>query len=166
MVARSVNQMLEQGLLLLGELTPDDYVHINAPHFSSSIGAHYRHILDHVEILIQGMQNGCVNYDARCRDVAVETCLETAKGKTKSLLSEWDTINDGQMTDKVDVVCKVCYDEEDSPKVNSTVGREAMFTSIHGVHHFALIKVMCQLRGLQMGNVFGVAPATVAHQQK
>lgn len=161
-----MNQMLEQGLLLLGKLTPDDYVHVDQPHFSSSIGAHYRHILDHVEILIQGIQNGCVNYDARCREVAVETCLQTAKEKTSSLLSQWEVLGDSQMTDSIDVVCKVCYEEGDSPKVGSSVGREAMFASIHGVHHFALIKVMCQLRGLQMGSVFGVAPATVAYQQK
>ncbi len=166
MVERSVNQMLEQGLLLLGELSSDDYVYVNTPHFTSSIGAHYRHILDHVEILIDGMQSGCVNYDARCRDVAVETCLQTAKEKTNSLLAQWDALDSGQMVDTVDVVSKVCYDETESPKVSSSVGREAMFASIHGVHHFALIKVMCQLRGLKMENAFGVAPATVAYQKK
>lgn len=161
-----MNQMLEQGLLLLGELDQGDYVHVNVPHFSSSIGAHYRHILDHVEVLIRGMQDGCVDYDARSRDVDVETCLQSAKEKTSSLLLEWQAFGHGKMTESVDVVCKVCYDDEDSPRVASSVGREAMFASIHGVHHFALIKVMCQLRGLQMENVFGVAPATVAFQQK
>jgi len=157
--------MLEQGLQFLAELTPADYVKVDEPLFTASIGGHYRHILDHVEMLLTGMQDGCVNYDSRYRDLQVEQCLDTAKQKTSDLLLKWSAACSGRMEENVDVVSKVCYDESDSPKVISSIGREAMFASIHGVHHFALIKVMCNVRGLELTNVFGVAPATVAHQQ-
>jgi len=166
MVERSVTEMLEQGLDFLEELKPEDYVAINAPHFTASIGGHYRHILEHVEVLLNGIKNGCVNYDSRGRDLNVEQCLETAKAKTSDLLKQWQMIDAEQMARSVDVISKVSYNETESPQVKSSVGREAMFTSIHGVHHFALIKVMCQLRGLQLESAFGVAPATVAHQEK
>ena len=166
MVERSVTEMLEQGLGFLGELKPDDYTTVNEPHFTASIGGHYRHILEHVEVLLNGLDDGCVNYDSRGRDLTVEQCLETAKAKTTDLLTRWNAISSDRMAESVDVISKVSYNEADSPAVKSSIGREAMFTSIHGVHHFALIKVMCQLRGLEMEGAFGVAPATVAHQEK
>lgn len=165
MVERSVTEMLEQGLEFLTELGQEEYVQVNEPYFTSSIGAHYRHVLDHVEVLINGLEDGCVNYDSRCRDQNVEACLDAAKDKTSSLLEKWQKLDNTRMTENVEVISKVSYEEEESPKVASSVGREAMFASIHGVHHFALIKVMCHLRGLQMENEFGVAPATVAYQE-
>ncbi|KAF9335469.1 hypothetical protein BGZ91_010489 [Linnemannia elongata] len=50
----------------------------------------------------------------------------------------------------------------------STFGRELWFCSLHAVHHFAMIKVICAEFGMPLTEGFGVAPSTLksrmAHQ--
>ncbi|KAG0298358.1 hypothetical protein BGZ96_000072 [Linnemannia gamsii] len=50
----------------------------------------------------------------------------------------------------------------------STFGRELWFCSLHAVHHFAMIKVICAEFGMPLTEGFGVAPSTLKsrmHQQ-
>ena len=163
MVERSVTEMLEQGLRFLDELVLEDYVGREEMVFGASIGSHYRHILDHVEMILRGAGEGAVNYDARYRDVRVEECLDAARAKTQVLLEAWGNLREEKMAEAIEVVSQVSYREEGAARVGSSVGREAMFATIHGVHHFALIGVICRLRGPEVKEAFGLAPSTVAH---
>ncbi|KAK3847404.1 MAG: hypothetical protein J3R72DRAFT_431333 [Linnemannia gamsii] len=43
----------------------------------------------------------------------------------------------------------------------STFGRELWFCSLHAVHHFAMIKVICAEFGMPLTEGFGVAPSTL-----
>ncbi|KAF9933040.1 hypothetical protein FBU30_006716 [Linnemannia zychae] len=43
----------------------------------------------------------------------------------------------------------------------STFGRELWFCSLHAVHHFAMIKVICAEFGMSLTEGFGVAPSTL-----
>ncbi|KAF9087788.1 hypothetical protein BGX23_007862 [Mortierella sp. AD031] len=46
----------------------------------------------------------------------------------------------------------------------STFGRELWFCSLHAVHHFAMIKVICAEFGMPLTEGFGVAPSTLKNR--
>jgi len=162
--------MLEQGLRFLDEVNEDDYAAANEAVYGASIGSHYRHVLDHVEVLLGGLQEEAeprlVDYDRRIRDRAVEEEISAAQAKTEKLLEEWKRLEEREMEDELKVVSKVSYKGRSSATVKSSVGREAMYATIHAVHHFALIGVICHLRGVEMKEGFGVAPSTVAYEDQ
>lgn len=166
MAAHSVSEMLEQGLRFLGELTEEQYSQRCPKVYNASIGGHYRHTIDHVEVLLDGIGGDVINYDVRQRDEAVETSLDAAKSKTSELLKRWSQLELKQMHDKLQVICKVSYKGCSSAEVASTIGREAMYVTIHAVHHFALIGVICNILGIPMKEGFGIAPSTIDHEQK
>jgi len=170
MARQSVTEMLEQGLRFLDEVGQADYVSKNEAVYGASIGSHYRHILDHVEVLLGGLSQEdeprLVDYDQRIRDRAVEEELPAAKAKTERLLADWKKLDERDMEDELKVASKVSYKGRSSATVKSSIGREAMYATIHAVHHFALIGVICRLRGVEMNEGFGVAPSTVAYEEK
>lgn len=47
----------------------------------------------------------------------------------------------------------------------TTFGRELWFCSLHAVHHFAMIKVICGEFGMPLTEGFGLAPSTVKSRQ-
>lgn len=47
----------------------------------------------------------------------------------------------------------------------SSLGRELQFLSSHTLHHYALIKLLLDDTGLDLGPEFGVAPSTLAWQR-
>jgi hypothetical protein len=49
--------------------------------------------------------------------------------------------------------------------VASTIGRELVSVASHAVHHFALLHSHCVQNGIPIGENFGRAPATVAHER-
>lgn len=166
-LTQSVSEMLEQGICFLDSITDVDYTEQNPEAYDASIGGHYRHVIDHVMVLLESLADQRVNYDHRKRDEGIESCREIAKARTQELLTQWNTLTEDQMGDAIDVVGKVSYGGGDaSATVQSTLGREAMYVVIHGVHHFALIGVVCHLRGIAMPQGFGVAPSTVEHKRK
>lgn len=166
-LTQSVSQMLSEGIKFLDSLTDADYSDKNPEVYNASIGGHYRHVIDHVVVLLAGLADQRVNYDKRQRDEGVENDRILARAKTQELLDVWNELKESQMADVIDVIGKVTYGGGDASScVQSTLGREAMYVVIHGVHHFALIGVICNLRGIPMPEGFGIAPSTVEHQKK
>jgi len=166
MAFHSVSEMLEQSLLFLNEMNTFHYTQTCPQAYGASIGAHYRHVIDHVEILINGIDKGLIDYDNRQRDKTTETDLSAAIEKTSTILKRWNQITPEQLDTPLQVISKVSYKREESAQVTSSLGREAMYSTIHAVHHFALIGVMCELLEIPISQGFGIAPSTLAHQQK
>ena len=71
-------EIIAQAKLYLGGLSEQAYQTISTPHFSSSAGAHMRHILDHYLALKVGVVSGTVNYNKRHRYSEVENSPEIA----------------------------------------------------------------------------------------
>lgn len=166
MLSKSVIEMLNQGIMLLDSVSEEQYCEKSAAAYNASLGGHYRHVIDHLSVLIDGLKDGVVNYDKRQRAVGIETKIDVAKAKTQELLGQWILISEEEMQRPIEVVSKVSYADGEGTSVMSTVGREAMYVVIHGVHHYALIGVMCHLLGVELPAGFGVAPSTVAHEKK
>lgn len=68
---------LKQGAALIDQLSSDQYSERVGHCFNSSVGQHFRHILDHYDCLIHGLDAGQgdgsrIDYDSRQRDPEIE----------------------------------------------------------------------------------------------
>ena len=163
-------EAMDQGICLLNNLTDEQYVDVPHEYVSSSIGQHFRHILDLYQAVLQptrlcglqGSQTPLLNYDHRRRGASVETCRTTAidemnaiKRQLKRRASEPDRA--------VSVKTEVCLDNARSVALDSTLARELAFASCHATHHYALAAVIARLQGAEPDSAIGLAPATASH---
>jgi hypothetical protein len=159
-----MSQILEQGILLLDSLSDQQYVQPIPEAFSSGIGGHYRHSLEHFLPLLHNEQIDVIDYDARARDRQIETDRAFALQATRDCLDKVKQLQTGNLNRTVQVRCSVCEDAE-SPLVPSSFSREIMYAVIHAVHHYALIRVMCNLLDVPQPEGFGMAPSTLRYQK-
>ena len=68
----SAIEILRQGETLLLRLDDEKYTRRLPAVFTSAIGGHYRHCLDHFDCLLSGVAAGEVDYDHRRRDPRIE----------------------------------------------------------------------------------------------
>lgn len=152
--------VLRQGERLLRHLDDAAYRHRTELVFSSTIGAHVRHALDHYTCLLDGLESGRVDYEPRRRDPLIET-------ERLAALREIDRICRGIETERrlvPDHRLLVHGGATDHPEWSvTTVRRELEFALSHTVHHYALVAVICGLLGIRVEPGFGVAPSTLRY---
>ncbi len=152
--------LLDQGLSFLEDLLPSEFSYVEPPLFHSSIGAHFRHVIDHYDAFISGVLPLKIDYDSRNRDLALETDLDICKTKILSLSSQLN----GMVLEDRDVF--VSSNVRDSVMyAASTFSRELKFLESHTVHHFALIAFIGRYLGKEIPQEFGVAPSTLVYQR-
>src|ERR1043165_118952 len=83
---QAANEVLLQGLTLLFEIGDNTYARTAEAPFHASIGTHYRHVLEHFRSLIQGLRANEVNYDARERNVRLQSEVSYASIATCDIL--------------------------------------------------------------------------------
>lgn len=155
-----------QGEQLL--LTLDDFSYATPlpEAFDASIGAHYRHHLDHVDAWLYPKEEGIMDYDARERDPRLEMDKGAARTKTLAQAAACERLAADRMNQPVLVRCSVAASEGNpAPLVASSFGREAVNVVLHAVHHYAIIRMMCRIRNIPLPDAFGVAPATIQYRR-
>ncbi|MCC5834934.1 MAG: hypothetical protein JJU20_09400 [Opitutales bacterium] len=156
-------ETLRQGAELL-ELLSDSLYRERIPDvYDASIGGHYRHCLEHFQNLVT--EGDHLDYDARKRDPVLETDREQALQTTFALLDQLEQMEAKGLARSVKLRCRVSCLDDGSPWVDTTLAREAVYAVVHAVHHYALIGVICRMRGLELPSGFGVAPSTVKYRQ-
>lgn len=129
----------------------------------SPIGVHFRHVFDHYHAFFAGLATGEIDYDARARQVPVETdralALATALGFRRDLERLPATL--GARRVRV-TVRSVAGHAEEPDWSESTIKRELQFLVSHTVHHYALIKELLRRAEVEVSDGFGVAPSTLA----
>ncbi len=160
----AIEQILEQGQYLVTTLKQEQYDLPVREAFGATIGAHYRHSLEHFQAVLDVDAEGVIDYDARARDEEIEKDKEAALRATKKLLAACRSL-DVKVHDPVAVRCAVTAEGEDSPLVTSSYERECMYVIVHAIHHYALIACMCQLIDVPVPSGFGMAPSTQRHQR-
>lgn len=134
----------------------DDRAYSDQPGGESSIGAHIRHNLEFVNELLNGIAERRVDYNARRRDVRIETDREYAIEQISFACRRLDTLT-FELLEKLLVV----RSEIDLEIWHtSSVSREIEFLHSHTVHHYALVARLIAKAGIQTGSGFGVAPST------
>lgn len=151
---------LEEGLALLKLLLPSQYTLGFKPAFHSTIGAHFRHVLEHYRCFIDQLSSNEICYDKRQRDQDLEVDFAYAENTIKVLINDLK----GLLNIDLNRSC-VLTDQQATEAVNTTVYRELLFLQSHTMHHYAIIGAMTRSFGATPAEDFGVAIATRFHQQ-
>ncbi len=141
------------------------YAWTQAPAFPSTIGAHVRHLLDHVEALIEGLLNGRVEYDRRLRGVPEECDRQAGLERLRRIQVHIESLIKTP-ADTALTVEQIVDPSEAPVELQSTALRETVFVHHHAVHHAAMIAVQLRAAGVAPAEAFGIAPATLAAQQQ
>lgn len=165
-VLEAAISILEQGRILLRNLTAEDYSRRLPAAFNATIGGHFRHCLDHFVSIQRSLRNCVVNYDQRDRDQKIETDQEHALNQTHRLVKLFQTVDIELLNSPVITVCKVNHCSSETQSAPSTLRRELMYAVAHAVHHFALIAVMANIMDIGIPGEFGIAPSTLVHQNE
>lgn len=154
---------LQQARDLVSRLSDEVYARTGHPVFGSGVGAHVRHVLDHYSKLLAGLPGGRIDYDAREREVAIETERAAALDRLDAIMAGLRELQ--QAPDRAIEVKMDCGDQSDVQRwwSQSTIRRELQFLISHTVHHYALIRLILKIQGIDAGPQFGVAPSTLRH---
>lgn len=161
----ALQESLEQELGLLGTLSPEQYRAPAEGYFSSSVGMHLRHNLDHFEAFFNGLELREVDYESRSRETRVEDIPGLAEGAIRDYM---DQLN--RLATSEDISLRVREESEAGSKerrwLDSSLGRELQFLLGHTVHHNAIIAMIVDRHGIQLPEGFGVAPSTQRHEAR
>lgn len=155
-VVQQINHVLEQ-------LEPHEYRRQLPEYEGSTLGQHFRHILEFFQCLEQGIQSGIVDYAARERNLLYEDnpgLTASAFGSFAETLPSLDTFEI--------VNVRAEFGGQERPSYASTVGRELMFVYDHAIHHLAIIKIglLCHFPHVQADKDLGVSPSTIKARAK
>jgi hypothetical protein len=164
LLIHTLDQVLEQGVSLLLALD-DEHYKTQTKNNSATIGAHYRHCLDHFERLLEGVPKGVIDYDARKRDQDIEIIRDAAMVRTHELRKSARALDTEILPRSIQIRCAFSGDDGGAPDVISTIEREIMFCISHAIHHYALIGMLCRSMEVRLPEEFGVAPSTLKYRQ-
>ncbi len=126
---------------------------------SGSVGAHVRHVLDHVAALIEPRTDGLIDYDTRCRQTLVEQHQPTAIAELRRLaFALWHVPEADEP--RVRRLSAVVSDDGRRTETPTLFGRELVFVLSHTVHHQAIIALLLASEGRRTHARFGLAPST------
>lgn len=147
------------------------------PIVKASIGQHYRHSTDHMELPIliahSEIQNGDIHYDLRVRGGTLERDVNEAKRRLHSIdqvlheiVSRYDTSMISEF--KTSAYFMLSGDNNYETQLQSTLGRELGFAAHHAIHHLAMVKIIATqslgIAEVELPRDFGMAPSTISYQ--
>lgn len=130
--------------------------------YHASIGAHLRHIVEHYQAFLTGLDAAAIDYEQRPRNRAVEEDPAEASAALAAVERELSRFQTASPNRTVAVVAETVPGHATA----STVLRELEFLLSHTIHHYALIATLARLQGLEPELTFGVAPSTLKFQQE
>lgn len=154
---------LRQGAVLLRRLDDDTYARTTSDRpRAAGVGPHFRHCLDFYRCFLRDLDKGRIDYDLRDRQPELESSVEATQIAIESIAIELTAIDSDQGSREI----LIHHDEfpGEQPATSwqrSTVARELRFLASHTVHHFALIAHLVRQQGIEPGEEFGIAPATL-----
>lgn len=123
---------------------------------NASIGGHTRHVIELLMCVLNGYQDGIVDYINRRRDLSLETDLKFAVDELKALKDRLI---------QPDKKMKLATEPGSHEIVCTSFYREIAYNAEHAVHHLALIKVALREMALDITDeYFGMAPSTIKYQ--
>ena len=157
---------LQDGIDAANTVTAEQYSRRHPEVDAESIGAHLRHHIEHVELLLEGLESGTVDYDARRRDLEMERNPAVAIARCRVVMERVARLNAN------DLACSLRLTQQTDPgsdakvELQTTMGRELLFMHSHAVHHHAIIAMLLRAFGRRMASEFGVMPSTTVWRQR
>lgn len=153
--------LLKQLSDLLSELNEHSYSAGLSVLNGNSIGKHVRHILDLYECLIQGTEKGIINYDARKREVKIETSPSVALERLQEIQVKVENLD---LNKEIQMIQKL---GEVEVQLKSQVQRELLYNIEHTVHHLAIIRIGIEqsFPQIEIPDNFGIAFSTLNYRE-
>lgn len=161
----ALREALDQELRLLRELPPQLYGRASEGPFSSSVGKHIRHNLDHFTAFFAGLEAGRVDYESRSRNPVAERDPEAAARQLEAFAERLEALKP-RGEGLIEVREETDNPAEERRWLPSSLGRELQFLLGHTVHHNALIAMVLGEHGATPPEGFGVAPSTRRHEER
>ncbi len=168
-------------LLRSRAITDSSYTFESKVITGSTPGKHFRHVLDHLRILTDAIEDWQtrskadatsilrVDYDSRIAsklphmETSVSASLREFERTTERLFRLFRGSEGRLYTQPL----RLCATTPFVVEMDSTVGRELWFCGLHAIHHYALARVILvkelDLKGID--DQFGVAPSTLVHRE-
>lgn len=158
-IIRQNQSLIEQAIGLISNIQPSLYSQCCDQVFSSSIGQHMRHCIEHYDELFMAHDEvRPVRYHARPRNMEVETDSAVAVSRLRFICNQLDRISSENIALQV-------ADGGIAEPSESSLSRELEFLTSHTVHHFALITVIANKLQIKVPENFGVAPTTLKYRE-
>src|ERR1044072_9105900 len=87
-VIRSNLAVIQQGVELLAALGGERYAKRIPLCYNASVGGHVRHIIEHYQAFLHGLEDGEIDYEKRVRDPLVENDPAYASGLLESIAQQ------------------------------------------------------------------------------
>lgn len=158
---QACGQGLQQCQQLLAALSAADYASSSTD--AASIGAHVRHIIERYQCFLAGLSVGCVEYDARNRDRALEDSPRAAALALASIRRRLGALT---VDSRSLQVRESVHPEGATGEATSTMARELLALVSHTTHHLAMIAMLARQLGYNLDASFGKAASTIIHEQR
>ncbi|MGH9946157.1 MAG: DinB family protein [Pyrinomonadaceae bacterium] len=135
----------------------DDETFRRSANGTGSVGEQFRHNLDVLNCLLNGLKLGRIDYAKRERNPRIEIDREFAANKFREVIERLRDSSEKELPR----IIMVRSETDPSIWLPSSVAREVEFVHSHTVHHHALISE--KLAGFGMNSIenFGVASSTL-----
>ncbi len=132
----------------------------------STIGQHFRHILECYTCLLDGASNAQVDYGSRKRNNALNENPQAALAVLDYIA---DTVKSREEEQRLQIVSEFSekvLDRFERPVFGSTLGRELQFAFDHAIHHLAMIRMGLELYypEVPIEEDLGIAPSTLKYR--
>jgi len=160
---------LEEIRALLGKVPEGIYSMKRDVLSGASIGQHVRHLLEFYVTLEQGLKANVVCYDARARDLRIETDLSYSIQVVDKAIVFMSSSFFDKNAFKRNITLRASYGVDVSVDIDidTTVERELAYCMDHAIHHLAIIKISLIESGvdLKMEADLGVASSTLRYRE-
>jgi DNA-directed RNA polymerase subunit L len=163
-IKEATSEIIDQLMDLAEKLSQDDFTRPLPVLMESSIGMHYRHIIEFYEVMMAGAGTGEINYDSRKHDPELE-------GSREKCLERLIGIREAVKLERA-MKLKLCgsYSRETDIRFTlpTNLERELVYNIEHAIHHMAIIRIALQheFPDLSVSTAFGYAYSTLKHIKK
>lgn len=153
--------IFQQISYLIVQLSDDEYSLPLDLLSSNTVAKHIRHVLEMYDEMLNGIETGVINYDARKRNLLIEH----NRAYTISFINDLEQRLSSIAGDS-QIQLMVSYTEAASSlHINTTISREFAYNIEHAIHHMAIIQICVQQlwKHIHLDKNFGVAFSTQAY---
>jgi uncharacterized damage-inducible protein DinB len=154
----AIKQNLQKGILLLENISDEQYSNKSIAPYNSSIGCHIRHVLDMFSCVFKGLDNDFIDFSVRERNKCAEKETRVGLSYFESVIFELEKIK----KEDFNTVIKVSDDMGlGNQTANYTIAAVLMQVQSHTTHHYASIGYLIYQLGIELPNSdFGFNPST------
>jgi len=164
-ILNTIHEILLQLTGLAEQLSDEQYSRALPVLMNNSIGKHYRHVIEFIDLLTSSGESGIVEYDKRKHDSALETSRSRMTEKISEIQEELNRVRADRK-----MLLRLSYDNDTDQQieVSTCLERELVYNIEHAIHHMAIIRIALiqEFPDVVVGDKFGIAYSTIKFQQK